>query len=397
MHVQELESNTNDLHDKFEAALANLERESEEKDEEIAAANREVEQLGHRIYELEEQHDELRKLNDRLREDEAVERERLEALTEALKDVSCHSPLFSLLVAGLVGTDFTRVWEQKLANMKADLDEATHLYESATQDLASHRQRSEDLAHHVSDLVAEIQKEREAREHLESEVDKIDREHDAELRRSERALEAKESALNAALNDLERTRSLLGQRDADLMQLQKAFEDESRKLGESHTTARFSLELEVDRMKRDLERLEDELTRARKELAEKETKSRERDGVVDTLHAENRELAAQLATQTQARLNLSEKLDSTKAAFAANEAEVAGLRSKVHELEQRLSKDQRSLLVAESQYRDQLTERNTLLLTIYQYMDKILGVDKTPVRLRPPELRHTYTNTIAPF
>jgi hypothetical protein len=38
------------------------------------------------------------------------------------------------------------------------------------------------------------------------------------------------------------------------------------------------------------------------------------------------------------------------------------------------------LLSAESQYRDQLTERNISLLTIYQYMDKILGVDKTPVR-----------------
>lgn len=58
MHVAELESNTNDLHEKFEIALANLEKESDEKDEEIAAANREVEQLGHRIYELEEEHDE---------------------------------------------------------------------------------------------------------------------------------------------------------------------------------------------------------------------------------------------------------------------------------------------------------------------------------------------------
>ena len=49
--------------------------------------------------------------------------------------------------------------------------------------------------------------------------------------------------------------------------------------------------------------------------------------------------------------------------------------------EERLGKDQRSLLSVEGQYRDQLTERNTLLLTIYQYMDKILGVDKTPVSI----------------
>lgn len=87
MQIAELESNTNALHDKFEAALAHLEREAEEKDEEIALANREIEQLGHRIYELEEDAEELKRINDRAREDEMVERERLEALTAALKEV----------------------------------------------------------------------------------------------------------------------------------------------------------------------------------------------------------------------------------------------------------------------------------------------------------------------
>jgi chromosome segregation ATPase len=87
MQVNELESNTNALHDKFEAALAHLEREAEEKDEEIALANREIEQLGHRIYELEEDAEELKRINDRAREDEMVERERLQALTAALKEV----------------------------------------------------------------------------------------------------------------------------------------------------------------------------------------------------------------------------------------------------------------------------------------------------------------------
>lgn len=258
----------------------------------------------------------------------------------------------------------------------------THLYETCNQDISEHRARQEELAHHVEDLVEEVRKEREARERAEGDLAKSERDHDAELRRERRTLEAKESALQNALNDLSRAQSLLSQRDTDLAAFQSALqsmEAESKKLGESHTTARFSLQLEVDRLKRDLERLEDELSRARKELDERETRSRERGGIVDKLHAENRELASQLATQTQARLNLSEKLDTTQAGLSAAESELAAFRTRVHELEQRLSKDQRSLLTAESQYRDQLTERNTLLLTIYQYMDKILGVDKTPV------------------
>lgn len=40
---------------------------------------------------------------------------------------------------------------------------------------------------------------------------------------------------------------------------------------------------------------------------------------------------------------------------------------------------QGDLLNAKSQYRDELRESNTSLLMIYKYLDKMLGVDKTPV------------------
>jgi hypothetical protein len=46
----------------------------------------------------------------------------------------------------------------------------------------------------------------------------------------------------------------------------------------------------------------------------------------------------------------------------AAESELATFKARVNELEQQLSKDERSLLSAEPQYRDQLTQWNTLLL-----------------------------------
>lgn len=260
----------------------------------------------------------------------------------------------------------------------------TEMYERANEETTAHRQRQEELARHIEKVVQELQKEREARQRLETEFDSADQEHEAELRRERRALEAKESALQSTLDDLSRTQSLLTQRETDFQAVQSALqsmEQESRKAGETHTTAKFSLQLEVDRLKRDLERLEADLTRARKDVDDREHKGRDRDNVLDQLHADNRDLASQLAAQTQARLNLSEKLDDAQGSLRSSESEIATFKSRVQELEQRLSKDQRSLLSAESQYRDQLTERNTLLLTIYQYMDKILGVDKTPVHL----------------
>lgn len=43
------------------------------------------------------------------------------------------------------------------------------------------------------------------------------------------------------------------------------------------------MELELDRLRRDLERCEDELARVRRELADAETRAREREGVVDKM------------------------------------------------------------------------------------------------------------------
>lgn len=143
-----------------------------------------------------------------------------------------------------------------------------------------------------------------------------------------------------AQSSLKSAHSLLEQREADLAAVQsalQALESEKRKLGESATTDKFSLELEVDRLRRDLQRCEAELERAREDVRDRERARREREGALDKLvrrfdvpheippksgsyfkHDENRELSSQLAAQTQARLNLGEKLDSAQAVSCLN-------------------------------------------------------------------------------
>ena len=238
------------------------------------------------------------------------------------------------------------------------------------------------MARHVEDLVRSLDSERMSREKVENDLAQAARDHELRIRREQRALEAKDTELRNALANLERAQSLLTQRDNDLGAFQDALktkEKESKLLGETHTTARFSLQLEVEKMTRDLERAQDDLLRAKKDVEDKERKIREKEEMIDNLHAEKLQLKSQLAAQTQAKLNVSEKLDSVQATLKGTENEITNARARIHDLESRLAKDQRELLSAENQYRDQLTERNTLLLTIYQYMDKILGVDKTPV------------------
>jgi len=63
----------------------------------------------------------------------------------------------------------------------------------------------------------------------------------------------------------------------------------------------------------------------------------------------------------------------------ALKADAAAYKVKRDELEQRLSKEQRTLLEIEDQYRDQIKERNELLMTIYKDVEIVLGVNTTPV------------------
>ncbi|KAH7883401.1 hypothetical protein F5I97DRAFT_1930960 [Phlebopus sp. FC_14] len=368
LNISELEANTNDLHAKFEATLQHLEKEAEEKDAELEAANREIEKLADQVYLLEEENDRIKEGSERLREDDAVERERLEALAAALKE--------------------------KVSTLRTQLQDLQDLYDQTCQDIQAHRSRQEELARHVEDLVTELKHEREDRQQMEQDFLKAEKEFDSELRHERRNLGIKESALQSALDNLAKTETLLEQRQSDLRALQdalKTHEEESKKLGDSHTTAKFSLQLEVDRLKRDIQNLEDALSRARQDIASREGNTRERDVAIDNLHNEVRDLTTRLGNQTQARLHLSEKLDATQTSLKTAEVDLATARARVNELEARLSKDQKSLLNAETQYRDQLTERNTLLLTIYQYMDKILGVDKTPKKGNQAETK-PFTN-----
>jgi hypothetical protein len=83
INISELEANTNDLHEKFEQALAHLEQESFKKDGGITANHEEIQKLGEQVYALAE-NDRIRKEFERVRENEGGERE---ALSAALKDV----------------------------------------------------------------------------------------------------------------------------------------------------------------------------------------------------------------------------------------------------------------------------------------------------------------------
>lgn len=82
------------------------------------------------------------------------------------------------------------------------------------------------------------------------------------------------------MSELEAARDRVAMRDRDLTNLQTALrslEDERHKLGSAASSDQRSLELEIDRLRRDLTTTEDEVDRARDELREKEQALHDRD------------------------------------------------------------------------------------------------------------------------
>ncbi|KAF9447239.1 hypothetical protein P691DRAFT_131435 [Macrolepiota fuliginosa MF-IS2] len=91
-NVSEFEGRNNDLRHDFETALNDLEVQAEAKDAEIEGLRTTIDKLGEDIYILEDENDKIKEEAERLRDDDVAERERLEALSAALKEVCFHIP-----------------------------------------------------------------------------------------------------------------------------------------------------------------------------------------------------------------------------------------------------------------------------------------------------------------
>jgi peptidoglycan hydrolase CwlO-like protein len=90
VNISELEANTDMLHSKFQAAFAHMEEEADENEAKIEGMQETIDQLGEQIYHMEDENDRLKEEGERTREEEIADRERLEVLSVALKEVCIH-------------------------------------------------------------------------------------------------------------------------------------------------------------------------------------------------------------------------------------------------------------------------------------------------------------------
>jgi len=304
--VAVLEAAQGETHDQLEETMQNIDRDNADKEADLVAANREVEevrscerlmltyrQLGQRVLELEEGIETFRIRERDLNAD-------LRSADEAFENAKTH---YENLVNAL------KEARRKLQDERdGALVDAKLAQEKRVVDKDAWRKENLDEAEKHRRILAD--KDQVCRSHVGGNKDNP-------------------IQINARLQtELEAARDRVAQRDRDLLSVQTALrslETERRKLGVEHTSDRFSLELEMERVKRDLAAAEDELDRARGEVDAREETLRQRDleraqlvrrhsvrswSWLNKLQLDKlRDLEARLASERQGRLNLSDKLD----------------------------------------------------------------------------------------
>ncbi|WWC88754.1 uncharacterized protein L201_003667 [Kwoniella dendrophila CBS 6074] len=326
--IEDLQAVQAETHDRLEETLRNIENDNREKDGELLEANREVEELGQRVYELEEALEDQRIKESDLQSD-------LKSADEAFENAKSH-------------------------------------YENLVTALKEARRKLQD---EKDDLHLQIQRDEQSRL---NELDRITRERKGDEDKWKRTLQEKDQIVSRLTTELETARERVLQRDKDLNVVENALrslEDERKKLGDEHTSDRFGLELELERLQRDLSRTEDELELLRNDLNDREEGLRERDLDLARMLDKQRDLENRLASERQGRLNMSDKLDQTNKIAKQHEREAVHLRERIEELEPLLTETQQERFAIQKQSDTQGRERTELLLRVFRDVNRFLGKD----------------------
>ncbi|KAK3703550.1 hypothetical protein LTR37_014397 [Vermiconidia calcicola] len=230
------------------------------------------------------------------------------------------------------------------------------------------QQTIQDEQEKLRELEEGIQDERQQRDVLENKskeevqtvLDDLNNENQKtkdEVRKLRRGLSAKEVEANGfkqRLEELEQSlRSIIGDPEG----------------------TKQSLLADVEKLQRDLEMTANSLDRVKMDLADKDRLLRHRDGLLESTSLESRRLSDLLDKERASRRHDLEQFEKSHRGQATHMRTLAQQESRMLEMESAFTQDKRRMAALEQQYRDQLGERNNLLLALWNRLSTLCGAE----------------------
>ncbi|KAK4033519.1 hypothetical protein C8A01DRAFT_40025 [Parachaetomium inaequale] len=145
-------------------------------------------------------------------------------------------------------------------------------------------------------------------------------------------------------------------------------------LGDLNGT-RSSLLKSIAKLQRDLENTVRDLDTTKSSLVEKDRIIKQRDALLESHALELRKLGEMLDKERQAHRNVKHQFETFQKTHQHVTRTVSSQDQRIVELEQAKSQDKKRLSQLESTFKDQLTERNNLLLVLWTRLSALCGTD----------------------
>ncbi|KAI9771447.1 MAG: Anucleate primary sterigmata protein B [Geoglossum simile] len=239
-----------------------------------------------------------------------------------------------------------------------------------------------DLETALEKAEANVQDERERAKELEKRL--------ADERRQREAVGSKEKQeVQRMMNDLNREASGAKDETRRLKKSLSSREAEARKfkerltelesnlreaLGEIDST-RSSLLRDINKLQGELDATLLELDGTRNALAEKDSILKDRDTLLENTGLERRKLSELLEKERQARRSDKQHFEQIQRTHTTTHQTISHHQSQVTELEVQRQRDKKKINVLETHYKEQLTERNNLLLALWNRLSALCGPD----------------------
>ena len=182
----------------------------------------------------------------------------------------------------------------------------------------------------------------------------------------------------AAVDETRRIKKALSSKELEantwkerLMEL----EDDLREVFGDQNGSRSSLLSSVARMQRELGNTTIDLDATRRRLDEKETLLAKRDELLESSGLEYRKIAEMLDRERQGRRADKNSFEQALKSHQQSARALTANNTRIADLEAARQSDRRKMAQLETQFKDQLSERNAVLLTIWKRLSSMCGPD----------------------
>lgn len=368
-----MDTEFNNLRAEAQDEIDQLEAEAEQRDAEIARLNQE---LAERSENQEALQEEMRRLSDDMIRFEDTQETQLKRIKQLEGELSQSNTELEDL-------------EEKLVAANDKVQRLSVQQESNQSEIAFLREEQEgdklkigDLVGQVAQLEVVLREEKDKTKELEAQIQNEREQYEAVTNQEKEEVQHIVNQLNRemtmAKDESRKLRKSLNKQEIEATEWKErllGLEDNLREaLGDLNGT-RSSFLRDISKLQNDLEKTCRELDTTRSSLNEKEHLLKQRDELLETSALESRRLAEMFDKEKQLHRATKHELDTYHKTQLHIHGNMSNAELRIKELESSKSRDRQKLARLESSLKEQLNERNGLLLVLWTRLSSLCGTD----------------------